>query len=320
MAQLNAARQKLTNLFNPYTTVQSTPGQPSTITSFFSNLGKGATNQTRGFFDSTPSIFGSTTTTTDFSSKMGTIGQIASYIIGVVIVILVLLVFVHFLISPIFQLHPGGPGVIPIPGGDDGELYWKDKIPSTITNATLPIKNQSFGYSMILDVFIENPLQFSPNFRILFRRSDKETPTNSITGGTIDGYLNNYNVAAALLSNTNDLLVSVLCTDNIPHNVQIENVPVQEPFRLGIIVMEKALEVYINGKLMKTETYSSPPKDVKGDIFPKFGSDRSVAKLRNLKIWNRVLTTSEMRYAKPAMSSAADFAAEPMQSSSSCAS
>lgn len=316
-AQLNAARQKLTNMFNPYAAVQGVPGQPSTVTSFFSNLGRGATDQTRGFFDSASSMFG-TTTTTDSSSKMGTIGQIASYIIGIAVVILVLLVFVHFLISPIFQLHPGGPGIIPIPGGDDGVLYWKDSTPHTIPNDNLLIKNQSFGYSMILDVFVENPLRFSSNYRLLFRRSDKEVPTNSITGGTIEGYLNNYNVAAALLPSTNDLQVSVLCTDGHPYNVNIENVPVQEPFRLGIIVMEKALEVYINGKLMKTRTYSSPPKEVNGDIYPKIGADIPVAKLRNLKIWNRVLTTSEMRYAKPPMPTGKDFAAEPIPSSGGC--
>ena len=322
-------RESLFSRFNPFATIKDTI-QPlrNTATPFFSNIGKGATEQTKGFFQSFPTVFGPSTSTgtifgkgdssSDITSKIGVFAHIASYIFGILIVILILLIFVHFLISPIFQLHPGGPGIIPIPGGDDGVLFWKDAHPFNLSNSQLPISNQSYGYSMILDVFIENPLRFSSNFRLLFRRSDVEVPTTSISGGTLEAYLNNYNVAAALHPSTNDLQVSVLCTDGHPYNVNIENVPVQEPFRLGIIVMEKALEVYINGKLMKTQMYSSPPKDVKGNIYPKIGSDSSVAKIQNLKIWNRILTTSEMRYAKPPMPSASAFSAEPIPSSGGC--
>ena len=51
-------------------------------------------------------------------------------------------------------------------------------------------------------------------------------------------------------------------------NIVVPNVPVQQPFRLSMVVMEQALEVYINGKLIKTRAFSAPPKDVKGDIYP----------------------------------------------------
>ena len=320
MAQTNAARESIFQRFNPFATTQPFAATSNPVTTFFSDLGRGATTQTRGFFNSFPSTTGLFSTNTGIadSSKLGVAAQIASYVIGIVVVLLVLLVFVHFLISPIFQLHPGGKGFIPVPGGDDGVLFWKDTHPITIPNANLPISNQSYGYTINLDVFIENPLAMSTGYRLLFRRSDLETPASSVANGTIKAYIGNYNVAAVLLPTTNDLLVSVITSDNIEQHIQIDNVPVQEPFRLGIVVMEQALEVYINGKLMKTKPYSSAPKAILGDIYYKIGSDVPMAKLMNLKIWNRVLTTSEMRYAKPTLAAASVFAAEPIPSSGSC--
>ena len=102
-------------------------------------------------------------------------------------------------------------------------------------------------------------------------------------------------------------------------NVIVSNIPVQEPFRLGIIVMDQALEVYMNGHLLKTRAFSSPPKSVVGDIYPAAGIEANIVKIRNLKLWSRILTTSEVRESTPALTSAKDFGAGPMPSSTSCA-
>jgi hypothetical protein len=50
----------------------------------------------------------------------------------------------------------------------------------------------------------------------------------------------------------------------------------QNPAYLKLVVMEQALEVYINGHLMKTRMFSAPPKDVKGDIYPSTGTEINV--------------------------------------------
>jgi hypothetical protein len=242
--------------------------------------------------------------------------RIVSYILAILIVILVILLFIHFFIKPIFQFKPGGSGIIPVPGFDDGNIFWNKTTPGQILNKDLPIATQTYNYSVNLDVFIENPLQFSTYPRVFFTRgaSNKDTPS----GNTLLGVLNYYNVCAALMADTNDMIVSVMNQDNHTENVVISNVPVQEPFRLGIVVLEQALEVYINGHLMKTRKFASPPMDVKGDIYPAPGIMANVVKLRNLKIWPRILTTSEIRYATPSLSTAKDFGAVPMPSSTSC--
>ena len=242
--------------------------------------------------------------------------RVLAYGLAILIVIFVILLFVHFFIRPIFQMHPGGPGIIPIPGGDDGVLFWNKGSSGQIQNKDLPIADQYFNYSVQMDMFIQNPVQFSKNVRVLFSRG--ATQRQSPSGDSILGVLDNYNLVAGLLPDTSDLIVSVLNKDNNMENVIIPNIPVQEPFRLHIVVMEQALEVYLNGHLMKTRAFDAPPKHVAGDIYPAMNVEANIAKIRNLKIWSRIITTGEVRESKPSLLSAKDFDVTPMPSSTSC--
>ena len=249
-------------------------------------------------------------------STGSSIGRILAYLLTIGVVILVILLFINYFITPIFRLQPGGPGIIPVPGFDDGKLFWKNTSPGQIQNKDLPIVSQYYGYTINLDIFVENPLQFASTPRIFFSRgaTKKEKPS----GDTILGTLDNYNLVAALLPDTNDLIVSVLNKDNNQENIIVPNVPVQDPFRVTMVVMQQALDVYINGKLIRTRKFLSEPKDVKGDIYPTAGIEINSMKVHNLKIWPRLLSSSEIRNALPVLSSAKDFGAGPMPSSTSC--
>jgi hypothetical protein len=252
------------------------------------------------------------------SSRLGMyVKQILSYLFGIAIVIFIIMLFVHFFITPVFSLQPGAPGIFVVPGLDDGVLFWNKSSPGILPNKGLPIQNMDYGYSFIIDFFIENPhVHFSKHPRILFRRGG--TLHSKPTGDTLLGLVDNYNVIAALLPDTNDLMISVLNSDNNTENAIISNVPVQEPFRIGVVIMDYAMEVYVNGHLMKTRSFSAVPKSVKGDIYPISGTESSMAKMRNLKIWSRALTSSEIRYAEPSMSTGNDFGSGQMSTTSSC--
>jgi hypothetical protein len=195
-------------------------------------------------------------------------------------------------------------------------MFWTTTTSNPILNSALPIPNQIHGYTINLDIFVENPLQFSTNPRIFFSRGAVKKETSS--DNTILGLLSNYNLVAALLPDTNDIIVSVLNKNNNMENVIIPNIPIQQPFRLTMVVMEKALEVFINGKLLKTRKFLDVPKDVKGDINSTSGIESNAIKVRNLKIWNHILTTSEIREATPDLSTAKDFGAGPMATSTNC--
>ena len=249
------------------------------------------------------------------SSKMlDYVKQSMAYLFGIAIVLFIIMLFIHFFITPIFSTQPGAPGIITLPGLDKGVLFWNKSSPEKILNSALPIQNMVFGYSFIIDIFIVNPhVHFSTHPRILFRRGGtlRATPT----GDTLAGIIDNYNIVGALLPDTNDLLISVLNTSNNTENIIIPNIPVQEPFRLGVILMNQAMEVYINGHLMKTRAFVTPPKDVKGDFYPLSGSETTLAKLQNFKVWSSILSSPEIRYAKPDMPTASEIGSAMPQTS-----
>ena len=239
------------------------------------------------------------------------LSPIIAYVFAILCVFLIIILFVHFFITPIFRLRPGTPGLIPVPGFDDGILYWSSSS-TLLPDATLPIRNQSYVYSFHVDIFIENPLALSPRPRLLFHRGGvlKENPS----GETMLGILSRYNVAVALAPDTNDLIVSVLNKNHGMETSILSNVPVQTPFRLSTVIMEQGMEVYLNGQLMKTRRFHAAPLDIKGDIVPTPG----LATLRQLKLWGRILSASEIREATPALTTANDFNLGPIPSSTSC--
>ena len=271
-------------------------------------------------------MFGATGLLDTSGPMQNNIGRVVAYIFGIIIIVLVLSLLVHYYITPVYSLQPGAPGIISVPGFDDGVIFWNGsgKYPAMglIKNDDLPIKNEYYDYSLIVDLFIQNPLQFSSNPRILFKRGDLSSINKNPTGTEILGVITNYNLVVALKPDTTDMIVSVLTLNKANYseseNVTIENIPVQEPFRLGIVVMQNALEVYINGFLMKTRQIKNALKDVKGDFAPASDTQISIAKMQNLKIWSRALSTPEIREAKPVLASAKSFNALPIPSSTSC--
>lgn len=265
-------------------------------------------------------MFGATTAANSTVNLSSSFGRIIAYLFSILVIILIIVLFIHYFITPIIKLKPGAPGIVLIPGFDDGVLFWNKGMVSEIKNKELPIQNMYYDYTIILDVFVQNPTQFARQPRILFTRgaTKSDTPNATAMSSTMLSMYKNYNLAVGLAPDTNDLIVSVLNKNNGMEEVKLSNIPIQETFRLGIVVMEKALEVYINGRLMKTRTFTAELQDVKGDIIPYSDAETNITKLRNLKIWSRVLTTPEIREAKPSLSTATDMGAGEIPATSLC--
>lgn len=304
----------------------------STFINYVTGLGSQAnirrgvnTNTTPSFFDSARTEAVSAIQEVTKKVPSGLSSWIA-YGFAALIVIIIILLFIHFTITPIFQFRPGGPGYIPVPGGDNGAVYWEYE-PSTPLPDTKTILGNSSGsaynYSFTLDIFIENPLELQNVPRMIFYRGEafkpqsKENELQSIKN--MLELLTNYNVAVSLAPDTTDLIVSVLNNKNQAENVYIPNIPVQESFRLGVIIMEYAMEVYINGYLVETRTFTSSPKEVSGPFNPPVSAGNY--HIRNLHIWKRIVSPAEIRYAKPSLADSSAFNAKPVPSSvqKSCA-
>lgn len=286
---------------NKGTLASSISSSASSASSFFSSISVPSTDGIKQQL-STVNVYGS-------------LLKIIAYLGAIIVVILIILLFIHYFVTPIFVFKPGNPGIIQVPGFDDGQLFWSDGTTPAITDGMS--KAQSYGYSLILDMFIQNPYIMTGAPRILFRRGATARKTHYATASEFSGVVDNYNLIIGLVSNNTDLIVSVLCNNNgadVVENLIIPNIPIQTPFRIGVVIMQHALEVYINDKLSKTKSLMYTPKDVKGEFNTAFidAGEQNIAKLRNLKIWNRILTSSEIKYATPALSTVTEFAASPM--------
>ena len=127
------------------------------------------------------------------------------------------------------------------------------------------------------------------------------------TGDMITGVVTGYNVAIALVPDTTDLIVSVLDSNGNPVNATIYNAPVQAPFRIGVVLMDMAFEVYLNGKLVQTSVLAQGINSNIGFFQgPQKGTTSSVdmtdiVRVGNLNVWARTAQPAEIRYAQPTL-------------------
>ena len=229
------------------------------------------------------------------------LGRMTAYIIGIAVIILALSLFVHFFITPIYILQAGNPGIINVSKVfNDGVPFWNGtgKYPSTIRipDMDLPIFSMYADYSFMVDINIQKPNTFSNQPRVILSRGF----VPSMFAGSTDSIpqiATNYNFIVALSSTTTDLIVSMRNKTGNAEDIKIDNIPIETQFRLGVVVMQKAFEVYINGKLMKTRKFATDLANVPGDIIPASGVISNVATMKNLTIWNRTINSHEMAMA-----------------------
>ena len=256
---------------------------------------------------------------------------------AILFVLLGILLFIHYTLYPIFQFQPGGKGLLPIPGFKDNRTFWQPTSP--LTNPLPDISDQQVftngdpmtsNWAFTLDICIICPLKQvtgnknKPAYRLIFSRGGV-TPA-SITSDTIQGVLNGYNVAIALAPATNDLIVSVLDGNSNSVEFTIPNSIVNQPFRIGVCLMDMAFEVYLNGKLVQTSTIKQSINSNKGLFHgPQKGSGSAtdvtdIVRVGNLNVWSRLASPSEIRYAQPSLmpALAADAACTLIGSGASC--
>jgi len=241
-----------------------------------------------------------------------------AWIFAILFVLLGILLFIHYTLYPIFQFQPGGKGLLPVPGFKDNRTFWQPTTP--LTNPLRDISDQqvftngdplSSNWAFTLDISIICPLkqvignQNKPAYRIIFSRGGSVPAT--ITSDTIRGILDSYNVAIALAPATNDLIVSVLDAKSNSAEITIPNIIVNQPFRIGVCLMDMAFEVYLNGKLVKTSTIKNSINSFKGLFHgPQKGSGSAtdmtdIVRVGNLNVWSRLVSPAEIRYAQPSL-------------------
>lgn len=243
------------------------------------------------------------TSTSEFTS---TILSVLLRTTLIILVVLIVLIFIHFTFYPIFKSTPDSPGIIPAPSlTSDDKVFWKKKQDvSKLDVRSTPLGSSTSGdsYTLTLDIQIDDAHAYTNLPRIIFYKGNDLIPVKKgrEAQATVGNMILDGSLVFALTRDTNDLQISVITAQNNIEGVLLYNVPLRKPFRIGIIISEKRLEVYTNGLLSRTRALSGPPKPVMGYFWP---SPTSGIQLRNLHIWPQAITAGEMRAALPALNS-----------------
>lgn len=253
-----------------------------------------------------------------------TIGKAVLAILSMLLIVGIFLTLVHFFITPIFKFKPGDKGIIPINVKPDSTVYWQGTATDPISMKDSAISNSAAEYSMTLDIFMNNPTQFAKNkgFRPVFVRSAKTEYT-----GPGEPVVNNpqtffqqfgqeYNLAIYFDKDTNDLIVSTTTVQRDQISVRVENVPVRKSFRIGVVVGNTVMDVYMNGRLYRSVVYNAMPVSISSPTI--MGPDPilgSMVQVRLLQLWSRPLEPGALRDMIPALSK---FHGTDIQDSTSC--
>jgi hypothetical protein len=235
-----------------------------------------------------------------------------SILYKVLIVLLILLtvaIFIHFTIKPIFRFSTSPDAPIPLPfgfGGVKGDLYWNIEEPYTIVESTgqTHMHPNAYDYTMTMDILVVDPNlsvlkpDLSGNDRLIFCRSNVSSITNFNKSDT-----GLYNLAIYMEAANNDIIVATTTskgTTSYINNVVVRDVPYGKPFRLGVVLSEHYMEVYVNSKLHKTKTLTGQPKGSIGYYIPS--PHENIFKMKNFQVWSRILAPKEIRAIEPQLS------------------
>jgi hypothetical protein len=198
----------------------------------------------------------------------------------------------------------------------DAYLAWK--IGPFFTNLTVENKEVPdflpAEYSTNIDVVLKETRVYSGRdrpFRHLFHRGSDELAATTL-GGAIKkscgsaggngplpphGLPKRMNPGVFLDPNVNDVIVFVdteLGGNLHRESVRIKDIPMDKPFRLGIIMNGRVLEVYLNCRLEVSKILTGRPRAVENVWYGLSGAAAAQAQIQNLYIWKRALPADQM--------------------------
>jgi hypothetical protein len=215
--------------------------------------------------------------------------RIIMIVIASLLLVGILLLGIDQWITPIFQRAPGDNGFIPVPGIDPSELYWPNvKQVSDITIGTLVpdalgkkplstmlIENQA-NYSITMDVYITN--EYPQELGL----DTSGKPINERTFFLIGSSIMNPVLRVSINNQSNTIIITSFYSNGLRQSIEIDNVPIHKPFRIGIVNSPHIMEGYLNGLLVKTLQLKSTT------VLPQMGD--KIYSPENIKINNVILS------------------------------
>jgi hypothetical protein len=267
-------------------------------------------------------------------------------------VLFLLLILFHFTVRPVFSFVAGGKGLLQIPTGSDDKVYWNEKkqpVPDmaearapiedpmkTGTTDTLTSYDWLNDFTVSLDIYVRKLEGTEPNKRVIFYKtyrygitglegatftSENTSPFSSALEPDLKSYMNGKCSMLAWLTETNDLVITLFTPDGEASCRPMKNIPLNDPFRLTVVVEKKIFTVYLNGKqtfqkvtpneITRPSDYtSSPAVPSAPERFyppPAWANNPKSIYVQNLHLWPRPISYAEVVSAQPALAKKEDF-------------
>jgi len=199
------------------------------------------------------------------------------------------------------------------------KLFWQPDY--KYSNLTIPSKDlpefDDTKYSLLFDCVLYNSRDYrhkenGPYRQILHRGSNELASKGAliVSGCSSSGELPPYglpkrmNPGVFLDPNVNDILVFVdvdAGVDTYRESVRLTDIPLDIPFRIGIVVNNRVLEIYINCRLETTKLLSNEPKHVENEWYGLAGPASAQAQIQNLYVWTEPLPVEDILPLCPAL-------------------
>ena len=231
-------------------------------------------------------------------------------------VVFLILLVVHNYITPIFPfLESDIEKVIPDEKVVIRQLRVKnseDKFKAELSDTSLEFdKIKTFKYenfTISFDVFLNGQYISTDVPRVLmyFDTSRVNVTTNSIPENEILSYFGNTNFIVYCDPVKNDLIVGAITrnttTPKILEKVAVvENIPINIPFKITVVVTPNFFEVYMNRELIKTYKIkdtltTATPSSINASLFSPISFLQDTIKIGNVEYFDAPLRSDQVRY------------------------
>jgi hypothetical protein len=191
---------------------------------------------------------------------------------------------------------------------------WDNLFSYTNLQYTGPADFDSRSYSLQFDCILYNTRNYMTNegpYRHILHRGSKELASINGTANLLSGCApagvgelppfglpSRMNPGIFVDPNINDIIVFVDTMNGATpyrESVRIVDIPLDIPFRLGVIINGQVLEVYLNCKLEVTKVLAGTPREIENDWYGIAGRANAQAQIQNMLLWTFPLAAEDMR-------------------------
>ncbi len=170
--------------------------------------------------------------------------------------IFLLLTFIHYTVTPVFSFTPGDGGILPIVPTGPKQYAFMEK-PAANNMAPDFTDLYAFNTAYAFDLYVSSEFSKAVPRVIWYKANAYVTMDTNITANTLQAQFPESNLVLYMDSAVNDLKAMIVYQDSnqaivAKHETCVENIPLRTPVRIGVIVFQKFVEIYMNGKLVRT--------------------------------------------------------------------